>query len=410
MNAGLNKKQKKQVEKIIYKKITWQGVLVLLIWVIVLLAAAMVERCNAAEINIDKLNEGLDKYYELVITITTILTAAVVFFYSIIDSRRLGITNRMIISYCVGSYTIPISFMFTLIHLPLIRLWLDIGWEYVAAADMAYVFILQMMIILLILISTSFHQHIKIICWIERKHLLLMLKCAEKNEESPWIFLMESVARTDSLFLDKSRMIRRLLDIPFEIKNQTGLCWEKVIYKYYYLNLVEIFRQFRDELELDKIYAILYEFAWERTRCSLGHISRRICILINSAILNAFLDNGTAGKEGFCTYFINECVEDEIRNEQIVLFYLFHELMYRESIYIIDVQTVQSLKLTGELEEEAGKVRDECLTFWEIWSDLYTISREVSAASFYNAMCTLEGKSWSSCPILYIKNLLHKER
>lgn len=411
MTAGCNGKQKK-IEKIINKKIIWQCIGIIILWHIIFLGTAVADWLNKAGMGGCIFGERLAAYYDLVVTISTILTAAVVFFYSIIDSRRMGITNRTIISYCVGSYTIPIWFMFTLIHLPMIRLVLDTGWCRAAAADVACVFILQLLIICLILISTSFRQHIKIISRIERQQLLLMLEYVEKGEESPWIYMvhhMESLAVADSLFLDKAQMIRRLLEVPLEIENRTGLCWEKVIYQYYYLNLADLFRRIRDEQELAKIYTVLYEFAQERTKCSSDCAARKICILINSAVLNAALDSETVKTEAFYIYYINECVGDEIRDEQIVLFYLFHELMFRKNIISINDKTVKLLNLTGRLEQRAKDAQDECLEFWEIWSDQYGISREVSVAGFYDAMCTLEGEARNSCSMLYIKNLLRKK-
>lgn len=356
--------------------------------------------------------QGYGEYYNLIVTISTILTATVVFFYSIIDSRRMGITNRTIISYYVGSYTIPMWFMLTLVHLPVIRLFLNKGWYRAAAVDMACVFFLQLGIIYIILVSTSFRLHIKIIPRIEQQQLLLMLEYIKKDEDSSWIYMvhhMESLAGADSLFIDKAQMIRELLNVPFGIENQAGGCWEKAIYKYYYLNLVDLFRQISDEQELTKIYAILYEFAQERTKYSSGYASRRMCILANSAVLNAALDSGTVKTEAFYIYFINMCVDVEMRDEQIVLFYLFHELLFRKNIVAINDRVVQSLNFIGELEQTAKNVRDECLEFWEIWSEQYEISKKVSAMGFYNAMCTLEGKSQNSCSMLYIKNLLRKK-
>lgn len=412
MAVGLNKERKRQVEKIIYSKIRWQFKLSIALLIMAFVTSVTLECCVGSGVYGCIFRKNLDNYFDLVVTISTILTAAVVFFYSMIDTRRMGITNRTIISYYVGSYTIPIWFMFTLIVLPGIRFFLDKGWDHIAIAAMVCVFILQLVIIRYILISTSFRLNIRIICKVELRQMCLMLECAEKGEESPWIYMvhhMESVAGADSLFIDKSEIIRELLGIPFEIKDQQGACWEKVIYKYYYLNLLELFGRIRDEQELEKIYVILYEFARERTAYISAHISHRTCILINSAILNAALDSETAGKGGFCACFINEYVCDEMRNEQIVLFYLFHELMYREGRYAVNKQIMPALKLDGILEDEVKKVEKDCLAFWGIWADQYGISEKVSIAGYYNAMCTLKGESRSSCPILYIKNLRERK-
>ncbi len=412
MIVDLNEKRKKQVENIICKKVAWHFWLVLIVWVIVLLVAIVAECCAKTDSVAKMIGENIDKFYDLVVTISTILTAAVVFFYGIIDSKRLGVANRTIISYYVGGYTIPIWFILTLINLLILCLCINAEYVYVAVAETGYLFLLQLGIIFLILMSTSYRKHIKAICKIEKKQLLLMLECVENDEEPPWIYMvhhMESIAGSDSLFLDKSQMICELLKVPLKVENQTGVYWKKVIYKYYYQNLSELFGRISAEQELEKIYEILYEFAQENAQRSLDDESRSICILVNSAILNAALDSGTVGKSGFCKCFINKYVNDEMRNKQIILFYLFHELMCGRNINIIDEQTIKSLNFVGELKEELEEMEDECRDFWEIWAEQYRISIETSTVGFSNAMCTLEGKNQKSYPMMYIKNLLRKK-
>lgn len=55
------------------------------------------------------------------------------------------------------------------------------------------------------------------------------------------------------------------------------------------------------------------------------------------AVLNAALDSGTVKTEAFYIYFINMCVDVEMRDEQIVLFYLFHELLFRKILLLLTI-------------------------------------------------------------------------
>lgn len=409
----MDKKQKERVEKIIYAGFRWTFVLFILgVLVVAVFMVQMTKYYLASGMKGCTLNKVLTAYYELLIATSAIVTATVVLFYTIIDNRRMGIANRMIISYYVGRYVLPVCFILTLINLPVIRILLDMKRNYMAVTGIVIIFIVQLGIIALILVATSFRCNIYIISKIEQRQLDLMME-DDMEDESLWLYMvhhMEGITTAEGIFLEKSQLIHKLLKVPLESRTlkekQKEQRWKRVVYKYYYTNLVGLFRQVKEEQGL---YAILYEFAGEIAGYR-SDINSQTCLLINSAILNAAVDSGVAGKSGFCSRFINQCVGDQIRNEQIVLFYLFHDLTYRAGCdVIINRAVVQSLNLVGNLEDETEKIREDCLVFWEIWWNQYTISGQVSSVSFYNAMLTLEGKYWRSYPILYIKSLLREK-
>lgn len=411
----MDKKQKKRVEKIIYAGFRLEFAFGIFFVLAMTVLTVQVTKCYLTSgLNGCVLNGILTTYYELLIATSAIVTATVVLFYTIIDNRRMGIANRMIITYYVGRCALPLCFILTLVGLPVIRILLDMKRNYMAEAGIVIIFTVQLGIIALILVATSFRCNIYFIGKIEKRQLDLMLEDG-MEDEFLWMYMvhhMEGIVTAEGIFLEKSQLIHKLLKVPLETGNwkekQETKRWKRVIYKYYYVNLAGLFRQVREDQGLEKIYAVLYEFADEITGRNSG-IKPQTHLLINSAILNAALDSDTAGKSGFCAYFINQYVDAQIRNEQIVLFYLFHDLMYRTGHDGINREVVQSLKLVGDLENEVKKFRDDCLEFWEIWCEQYGMSIQVKVAGFYNAMLTLEGKYGKSFPILYIKSLLHKE-
>ncbi len=410
----MDKQQKKRVEKIIYAGFRWKFVLVLFLVFAVAVLTVQVTRSHLA-LKMDRctLNGVLTAYYELLIATSAIVTATVVLFYTIIDNRRMGIANRMVISYYAGRYALPLCFMLTLIGLPVIHILLDMKKNYMAEAGIAIIFTVQLGIIALILVATSYRCNIYLICKIEKRQLNLMLEDG-MEDEFLWMYMvhhMEGIATAEGIFLEKSQLIHKLLKVPLETgnwrdKQETGR-WRRVIYKYYYMNLASLFRQVREDQGLEKIYTILYEFASEITEGNSG-MKPQTYLLINSAILNAALDSEIVGKSGFCAYFINQYVDAQIRNEQIVLFYLFHDLMYRAGHDAINREVVQSLKFVGNLGDVVKNMRGNCLEFWEIWCEQYGMSRQVRVTGFCNAMLTLEGEYGKSYPVLYIKSLLHK--
>lgn len=410
----MDKTQKKRVEKIIYAGFRWKFVLVILgviavAWFIV----QVTSNCVTSEMDRCTLNGVLTVYYELLIAVSAIVTATVVLFYTMIDNRRMGIANRMVISYYAGRYALPCCFMLTLIGLPVIQILLDINREYIAEAGIVIIFTVQLGLIALILVATSFRCNIYFICKIEKSQLNLMLEDG-MEDEFLWMYMvhhMEGIAAAEGIFLEKSQLIYKLLKVPLETgdwkERQETKRWKKVIYKYYYMNLEGLFRQVREDQGLEKIYAVLYEFAGEIAGDNLG-VNQQTRLLINSAILNAALYSGVAEKSGFCACFINQYVDNQIRNGQIVLFYLFHDLLYRTGHDNINREVVQSLKSVGDLGNTVKNMRGSCLEFWEIWCEQYGMSRQIKVAGFYNAMLTLEGEYGKSYSILYIKNLLHK--
>lgn len=66
----------------------------------------------------DKLSDSLEQLFNIIITLDTILAAAVVFFYSVQDSRKEGIPHRTIMAYTFGSFTVPILFIVIMFILP----------------------------------------------------------------------------------------------------------------------------------------------------------------------------------------------------------------------------------------------------------------------------------------------------
>lgn len=410
----MDKKQKKRVEKIIYAGFRWIFLLVILLVIAVAVLIAQATRsCLASKMDGCTLNGLLTAYYELLIATSAIVTATVVLFYTIIDNRRMGIANRMVLSYYAGRYALPLCFMLTLIGLPVIHILLDMKKNYWAEVGIVIIYTVQLGIIALILVATSFRCNIHSICKIEKSQLNLMLEDG-MEDEFLWMYMMhhmEGIATAEGIFFEKSQLIHKLLKVPLETvgweKKQGTKRWKRVIYKYYYMNLAGLFGQVWEDQRLEKIYTILYEFASETAGGNLS-MEPQTYLLINSAILNAALCSGAAGKSGFCAYFINQYVDEQIRDEQILLFYLFHDLMYRAGYDAINREVVQSLKFVGDLGDTVKNMRGSCLEFWEIWCEQYGMSRQIKVAGFYNAMLTLEGEYGKSYPILYIKNLIHK--
>lgn len=199
----MDKKQKERVEKIIYAGFRWTFVLFILgVLVVAVFMVQMTKYYLALGMNGCTLNKVLTAYYELLIATSAIVTATVVLFYTIIDNRRMGIANRMIISYYVGRYVLPVCFfILTLINLPVIRILLDMKRNYMAVTGIVIIFIVQLGIIALILVATSFRCNIYIISKIEQRQLDLMME-DDMEDESLWLYMvhhMEGITTAEGI-------------------------------------------------------------------------------------------------------------------------------------------------------------------------------------------------------------------
>lgn len=358
--------------------------------------------------------QKIGDFYGLTLALSSVVATVVVFFYTILDGRRMGVENRRIVAYRVGAYTVPVLFALTLVLLFLACFLKYAGCTVEALINSIYVFVLEMFIIVEILKATSFRKNVGVIRKVEEEQLELT---AKEGNFDLWIYMvhhMELIAAAENIFLEKSELTRELLRVPFNVEEEykkDPLRWKEVIYQYYYMNLTGFLGRVGERGELEQAYEILYQFAEElQDRVREGSVREEECLLINSAILNAALDDSVVREGAFCAQFISRCVGGDMRDRQIVLFFLFHELMYRNNIIAVNDAVVRSLRLSKEMECVLRDMGECCVEFWEVWTLPYALSEETSVAGCSVAFRTLAAKEpqhieRQSLPIVYIKDL-----
>lgn len=410
--------------------------------------------CNVRKVIFD----NIDTFYSMLITIDTILAAAVIFFYSVQDNRKEGIPHRAILAYSFGSYTIPVFFFLAMILLPVGLLLSLLGMKTTFLGCIAFVYFLQMLVIVLILVSTSqsFGQHVISNAEIRQYWLLCGMDDDVEtgrwnNTQSVWTYLMhylEQAVKSDELLSDKMMLIRELLKTPYYEKELSVLqrtknrhyfgkgmaaaCLEnnslKRIYEFYYENIssaMEYLNKDDKNSERDKFYMVLYEFL-ENLQKLHQKIERKEIRGVSEAdknymmtiagIVNAVLESRAPDAEGFCNYIFNKCMEDEkIRGKQIGLYFLFREYLYRTCDGKPDDDQVMFMEHLQEIRGIANwsmdkdeKTKSLYYDFWRIWMNLTTVSFKNSMIYFRDAIVTLCGEDYSSCPISYAMLLLKK--
>ncbi len=174
-NININKDLKSATRQIVDKKIIWYLIaasgIMIAAFVMDLLQGAKIGiyefiRIRLARIGPDlladvreikyMLSESLEQLFDIIITLDTILAAAVIFFYSVQDGRKEGIPHRTIMAYTFGSFTVPILFIVIMLMLPLNFFAIAVNLRWFAWAGVIFTYATQIIIIILILLSTSY--------------------------------------------------------------------------------------------------------------------------------------------------------------------------------------------------------------------------------------------------------------
>lgn len=370
--------------------------------------------------------DSVDNYCNMVITYNTILTAAVVFFYSMLDNRRVGIPYRTIISYTFGSKSVPILFVITLLGAFLIYPLLAADKGTIVFMVATYIFVVQLIIIYIILKSTSFHYCIKVVREIEIKQYK-RLKTDTEIREYIWLYFLrhlEQAVQSNEISTDKTRMVRAVLWVPFykkkriwsryqcsvdELKDDASI---EQLYCFYYENLTAVFQHLKgknDYLKRNEFYLILYEFVerlgkWQKREYGDNEKVEEIFLIVVSGIMNAILASHTHEAQTVCRYILDCCIVDRrMQKQQVKLYILSWQMAFmlddnlKISEHAGDVNCLQCWSWV-----ESKKEIDFYAKFWYIWMNVYSLNLEKRMEYFEKAVLMMKGVSNSSWPIPYI--------
>lgn len=386
-------------------------------------------------------SENIAEFYNILITILTILSAIVIFFYSVQDNRKEGIPYRTILAYTVGSFTIPVFFFLSMLILP-VSFWFyhfDMKISFVVCTFFSYCF--QILIIGLILFSISLTFGQRVICNTEIRQYQKLCKIKKKSSRNPennpqfvWTYLMhhlEQAVTSDELIADKMMLVRELLKTPYHDKKrilakiqkkkyESGMSKERLenndlggIYEFYYLNLsaaMEYLSSAEHRAERDKIYWVLYEFLDDLQKL-YGKVddvvndlkkkkARKNYMMTVAGLMNAVLESEVPDAEGFCNHILNECIQDEeVRLKQIGLYFLYQEYLYRTRIEEKDddkIIPIEYIKCINGVRGWRMHPEDERVyyIFWQIWMEWTTVSEKNRIAYFSNAIAAMSGKKY----------------
>lgn len=381
----------------------------------------------------DTVGLNSEEFRSMILTIDTILAAAVIFFYSIIDNRKTGISHRTIMTYTFGSLMVPGLFSMTIILLPIMYITSGMGMIATMWGCIAISYLLQIIIIFLILISTSYNYSLQAVCYAEIgqfEHMSIDLK-NDKKKMLGQVRHMEQVVISDDLSVEKEKMISALLKVPFYKRRKlyrVGLETGKLLhletehlYKYYYMNVNSVFHQLKNEAnECQMMYEILYVFIdelWEIFNKATENMSYEdeifrqaeenyICVV--AAILNAVAESGNIGAIKFADQVLQKQLDYNKKNSKLEIFnkQMGLYLCYLQFLFYVYEPSKNEYRIvnTDEWEPDILANIKYYEKYWKMWDKEITISSKESYFYFWNTISILKKETMDDSPICFVVN------
>lgn len=309
------------------------------------------------------LKENPDFLGTAVWTLTTILSAIVILYYSIINYRNFGFTNRQIISYTYGSFTIPILIIYNTVIVLLMTI-MYYTLYYTAFYLLAvYSFSLQLFLIFICIYSTTRFKAHKTILLVEKKSFEQYCQKVKESgteedyeelsllieeEKESLLSSLYSIMNGEETLAEKIDIIIKVLNISFCFQFTDDACWNLLYYDSIYRyqqNNFKILATYIDEEKkayvIHELYSIIYKaIRWIRKQDCL-HIKKTQLFMWYGALFNAFIPKKTIeNKWNLLIYIIDGFFQKEVR-----------EILFLELICAIQFQIyIGNLELKNKSE------------------------------------------------------------
>lgn len=361
-----------------------------------------------------------ESVFNIVVTYSTMLVAVVVLFYSMFDNKRLGIPYRRLITYTIGSRTIPVLFVTVLVLTVVLSVIRFVPWRYTSCVCEVYILLIQVYVIGVIMQSTSYQHCKRVICRIEKKRYMegAGLK-REYNTEWAYFFgHLERAVHSEEFLPDKKEFLMDYLWIPFDRRtgqpcNQTETGEElgqteelERIYQFYFVNILSAFQNFEGNtvyLERNHLYRCIGDFVRELSQKMCDSIKndsrmRYVYHMVLSGIMNGLVSSNVEDKNDFCVHVLSHCIADsDAIRRQLHLFVLFQEVLHMINVDTVsnsvEFKNLRGWQLVGAQDVEF------CAAYWQIWTQMYDLLLLDKVIHFENAMQTMSGRYIRSAAI-----------
>lgn len=351
--------------------------------------------------------------FNIVVTYSTALVAVVVFFYSVIDNKRLGIPCRRLITYTIGSWTIPVLFMTVLVLTVFMALVRFVPLRYTTVICEIYTLLIQIWVVIQILLSTSYQHCKRVICKNDKRRYHNGVGL-EREYGTEWAYSfghLERAIHSEEFISDKRELLTDYLWIPFN--RRTGMLCRKLkggktlsetvelerIYQFYFVSILSSFQNFNGEekhLERNQLYKCIADFVLKLScknskRIANDERMQYVYHAVLSGIMNGLVSSNVEDKFDFCVHILSKCIPNgDAGRRQLHLFMLFQEVLWM----INHQMASDSVEFKNLGRWELLRVEDVafCARYWQIWNKMYELSFWDKITHFECAMQTMSGR------------------
>lgn len=358
-------------------------------------------------------------------TFISILMAAVVMCYSIMDNRKDGIPHRIIIASTFGSYAVAVFFAFSLFLMFGVYIADIVGLHCFELIAIFWICFFTCLNVGIIFMSASMTFCIHVICvsaWKQYKSKVKSNSPEDLSEQYKRVFYnnyFEIMCASNEIFSDKLRLFSRLLRAPirkrgvykkdkvkFKYLRKSSL---QTIYQYYYIDLAVALTKIKEEnnsIELRaKIYEVIYFFVqmlWDKyEKQREKDICKKDLLMVTSSIMNAISSSGLSEAESACIHIVENCISKSCREETVKLYLLYQFFLFHTGIQKCGLQKMDFWK-----KNYIKMKKEERLfyyDFWNTWIEESSIPKERGKRYFVQAVYALTNNTydWESKPFFY---------
>lgn len=293
-------------------------------------------------------------------TLTTILFAFIVFYYSALGFRNYGLANRKLIALKYGTCFIPVLVCLNAVSVLSMTVFYYIAWHTAFYLLAAYSFFIQIILICLCVYSSTQYNAVKTIISVETEQFYSLYghpskKFQKQNKIAPdkIVYYMRYILNGEEMLAEKKRIISSVLLIPFQreysfIKEDLSVLYARQYKNFKYISDYAAKNQEEASEVLNMISSVMAA-TYTLINSGAEDVIKAKLYVAYSALFNALLsERGLQNKWTLIEYLINSSIlSEQLRMElSVVLFMVIQYLSCSEQIIFTDGDEIREIEKT----------------------------------------------------------------
>lgn len=365
-----------------------------------------------------------------VLTLSTILGAFIIFYYSSLGYRNYGISNRKIISYTYGSLFIPLVLTINAIIV------LYVIYTFYAALYVefysfcSYSFVLQVFLMAVCIKSSSQAKCYRVLLRIEEEQFQTICKAfqtverqeinakihmyqgQEEHRKNLSVYHIDNIMKHSETLSEKFEILQAILMLPFDVQYEDKM-YDQGTYSFLYHNMILVVDYLKVHPgETQKLYTAFYENIdlIQKSFSDKQETQYRKLAICLSAYFHTLVSKKLNEKYEFFIYIINGIISDRDTKDVLVMSYfesiifLWYECRYdfedketrRELVEFIKAFRVHMKNNVQNIQEKLLPILEIWLTDttvaddkWEIMYAIMELASGEGENDFINYLCQI---------------------